>query len=64
GFCGHQPDIGERYISTGSLYLCVAGLLPLGLPPTDEFWAGEAAPWTAQKIWSGVDVPCDHALYE
>ncbi len=22
GFCGHQPGIGESYISTGSLYLC------------------------------------------
>ena len=22
GFCGHQPEIGEAYISTGSLYLC------------------------------------------
>jgi len=64
GFCGHQPGMGERYISTGSLYLCATGLLPLGLPPVDEFWAGEATPWTAQKIWSGVDVPCDHALYE
>lgn len=24
GFCGHQPAIAERYISTGSLYLCAA----------------------------------------
>ena len=32
GFCGHQPGIGETYISTGSLYLCATGLLPLGLP--------------------------------
>ena len=63
GFCGHQPGIGERYISTGSLYLCAAGLLPLGLPPTAEFWAAPAVPWTAQKIWSGVDIACDHALY-
>ena len=22
GFCGHQPGVGETYISTGSLYLC------------------------------------------
>ena len=32
GFAGHQPGIGERYISTGSLYLCAMALLPLGLP--------------------------------
>ena len=31
GFCGHQPGVGETYISTGSLYLCAVGLLPLGL---------------------------------
>lgn len=63
GFCGHQPTIGERYISTGSLYLCTAGLLPLGLGPENEFWSAPATPWTAQKVWSGVDVACDHALY-
>lgn len=63
GFCGGQPDMGERYISTGSLYLCAAGLLPLGLCPEAEFWRAEPALWTAQKVWSGVDVPCDHALY-
>ena len=39
GFAGHQPGIGERYISTGSLYLCAMALLPLGLPPSDPFWA-------------------------
>jgi len=32
GFCGHQPLLAEDYISTGSLYLCAAALLPLGLP--------------------------------
>ncbi|HTB86065.1 MAG TPA: DUF2264 domain-containing protein [Candidatus Sulfotelmatobacter sp.] len=62
GFCGHQPDLGESYISTGSLYLCSAGLLPLGLPPTDEFWSASAAKWTQQKIWSGENVPADHAI--
>ncbi len=32
GLCGHQPAIGETYISTGSLYLCTVAFLPLGLP--------------------------------
>src|SRR3954469_12379070 len=40
GFCGHQPSIGEAYISTGSLYLCSAVFLPLGLPSADAFWSG------------------------
>ena len=62
GFCGHQPALGENYISTGSLYLCANGLLPLGLPPTDEFWSAPAAKWTSQKIWSGENLPVDHAM--
>ena len=62
GFCGHQPGIGETYISTGSLYLCAVGLLPLGLPATDEFWSAPAQPWTSVKAWSGQAFPIDHAL--
>jgi hypothetical protein len=62
GFCGHQPGIGETYISTGSLYLCAVGLLPLGLPASDEFWSAPAEPWTSAKAWSGKPFPIDHAL--
>src|SRR5206468_6991999 len=46
GFCGHQPGIGEPYISTGSLYLCAVALLPLGLPASDAFWTAAPEPWT------------------
>ncbi len=62
GFCGHQPGVGETYISTGSLYLCAVGLLPLGLPPADEFWSAAPQPWTAARAWSGEAFPIDHAL--
>ncbi|MBI3959601.1 MAG: DUF2264 domain-containing protein [Chloroflexi bacterium] len=62
GFYGHQPGMGETYICTGSLYLCAVGLLPLGLPPSDPFWADPPAPWTSQKAWGGADMACDHAL--
>jgi len=62
GLCGHQPGIGERYISTGSLYLCAVGLLPLGLPPADDFWSAPSQPWTAVRAWSGQPFPIDHAL--
>ena len=62
GFCGHQPALGETYISTGSLYLCAVGLLPLGLPPTDDFWNAASAKWTSQKLWSGENLPADHAI--
>jgi hypothetical protein len=62
GFCGHQPEMAEPYISTGSLYLCSAAWLPLGLPEADPFWADEAKAWTAKKAWSGEDVAADHAM--
>ncbi len=64
GFYGHQPDIGESYISTGSLYLCSVGLLPLGLPPTDPFWTDAPQDWTSRKIWSGQNIQADHAINE
>jgi hypothetical protein len=62
GFAGHQPGVGERYISTGSLYLCAVGLLPLGLPPNDEFWAAPTQPWTSVRAWSGQPFPIDRAI--
>jgi hypothetical protein len=62
GFFGHQPNIAESYISTGSLYLCSVGLLTLGLPPSDPFWADAPRDWTSRKIWSGHDFKADHAI--
>jgi hypothetical protein len=62
GFCGHQPSLAEAYISTGSLYLCSAAFLPLGLAPSDEFWSAPAAAWTSQILWSGKSLPADHAI--
>ena len=62
GLAGHQPGIGERYISTGSLYLCATGFLPLGLPTTAAFWTEPSRPWTARRAWAGEAFPIDHAL--
>lgn len=62
GFAGHQPHMGETYISTGSLYLCSAAWLPLGLTADNVFWSGKAKPWTAVKLWNGDDMMADHAL--
>ena len=62
GFCGHQPEIADVYTSTGSLYLCTAGFLALGLPADNTFWTAAPAEWTAQKAWSGKAVKKDHAL--
>jgi hypothetical protein len=62
GFCGHQPELGEVYISTGSLYLCSTVFLPLGLSEEDPFWSREPAPWSSCQIWSGSSVSIDRAL--
>jgi hypothetical protein len=62
GFCGHQPHLGESYISTGSLYLCATVLLPLGLAPSHAFWSGAAEDWSSKRIWRGEDLAADHAV--
>ena len=62
GIYGHQPSIGERYISTGSLYLCSAAFIALGLPSDDPFWADPDEPWTNKKVWMGLEIPIDKAL--
>lgn len=62
GAVGHQPSIREGYISMGSSYLCLTGLVHLGLPADDPLWAAPAQPWTQQRIWSGADIKPDHAL--
>jgi hypothetical protein len=62
GFCGHQPHLGETYISTGSLYLCAAVFLPLGLPPDHAFWSAPSEDWTSRRMFRGEDAPADHAI--
>ena len=62
GLYGHQPGIGENYISTGSLYLCSEAFLILGLPPSHPFWQGTDLPWTTVKIWQGQNIQTDHAI--
>ncbi|MEO7991565.1 MAG: DUF2264 domain-containing protein [Chryseolinea sp.] len=62
GFCGHQPTIGESYISTGSLYLCTEAFLPLGLSETDVFWSAPSQDWTSKKAYSGKEFRTDKAI--
>lgn len=62
GFCGHQPELGERYITVGSQYLCSTVFLPLGLSEDDVFWAGDAMPWTSQRLFGGESLPAEVAL--
>jgi len=64
GVAGHQPQLAEGYISTGSCYLCSAAWLPLGLPVTNAFWTGGEQPWSARAGWSGGALKADHAMAE
>jgi hypothetical protein len=62
GLSGHQPHLAERYVSTGSLYINAAALLPLGLPADDDYWTAPARPTTWMRAWSGDALPPDHAI--
>lgn len=62
GFAGNQINMSEPYINTGSLYLCTAAFLPLGLPANHPFWTEPYSEWTNLKAWKGVDVGADKAL--
>ncbi|MEC9490154.1 MAG: DUF2264 domain-containing protein [Halanaerobiales bacterium] len=62
GLYGNQPDLGEHYINTGSLYLASEVFLALGLADSSDFWSAPAESWSAKKIWSGENLAADHAL--
>lgn len=52
GFYGYQPNMAERYISTGSLYMCSEIFLVLGLKLDSPFWSNPAEDWSQKKIWA------------
>lgn len=62
GFAGHQLEVGETYVSTGSEYLCSEAFVILGLPPNDPLWTAPDASWTAKKAWNGETMIIDHTL--
>jgi hypothetical protein len=61
GVFGWQPELAEGYINIGSLYLCSAVFLPLGLGPEDPFWKDPDAEWTGRTVWQGGHIAIDHA---
>ena len=61
GVFGYQPELAEGYINIGSLYLCSAVFLPLGLTPQDPFWSAPDEAWSAKKVWTGGHIVVDHA---
>lgn len=64
GLAGRQPQLAESYITTGSAYLAAFAFLPLGLPPSADFWRAEDRAWTAARVWAGEDVAADMALWD
>ncbi|MEG1645978.1 MAG: DUF2264 domain-containing protein [Clostridia bacterium] len=62
GLFGKQPKLANYYTNTGSLYICLAVFLPLGLSAKNKFWASNNAPTTWEKIWSGENMNDDEKL--
>ena len=62
GVFGYQPELAEEYINIGSLYLCSAVFLPLGLSPADPFWSQPDEDWSGRKVWAGGHISIDHAI--
>lgn len=62
GFTGDQINMSESYINTGSVYLCMSGLLALGLPETNKFWSEPYTEWTNLRGWNGEEVKRDSSL--
>jgi hypothetical protein len=62
GAVGHQPGLQETYNATGSLYVCLTGMVHLGLRASDPFWTAPTAAWTQRRIWAGENVPRDERL--
>ena len=62
GLNGHQLDIAEKDINTGSLYMCCSIFLALGLDYNDPFWSDEFAEWTSLKAWKGHVVEKDQPI--
>jgi hypothetical protein len=62
GISGEQPGLGEVYITTASLYLCLFAFLPLGLPANHSFWTSNEELLSVEKAFGGIDLPADKAL--
>jgi hypothetical protein len=62
GLNGSQIDISENDINTGSLYLCCAIFLALGLDSNDLFWTAPSAEWSSLKAWNGNQIQQDQSI--
>ena len=62
GVTGLQTDICEYEINTGSLYLCCAVFLPLGLSFDNPFWREPYEKWSSVKVWDGEELNTDKSV--
>jgi hypothetical protein len=51
GFAGHQPELGDWYSNSGSMYIVSESFLALGLGATDSYWTVPAEPWTQVRAF-------------
>ncbi len=57
-----QKNLADYYSNTGSMYITSLAFLPLGLPPSHEFWSAPFTEWTQLKAWSGKPFKKDYAV--
>ena len=62
GLNGFQKGICEGNINTGSLYLCCAVFLALGLRYDDVFWSSPREDWSCLKAWKGEELNLDQSI--
>lgn len=62
GLYGNQPNLGESYISQGSLYLCTTIFLPLGLDRLSPFWKLNQSSNLAERLLNGENLKKDESL--
>ena len=63
GVIGGQPELGEEYITTGSLYMWCTMFLVLGLNNEHDFWTESEEKWSSSRVWSGEKIEADKALH-
>lgn len=54
GLNGRDVELGERYISSGSVYFASLVLLPLGLAADSRFWTDPPGVLTQTRLWTAA----------
>jgi hypothetical protein len=62
GLNGSQLELAEKNVTTGSVYLCCAVFLALGLEQNEVFWTGPSAEWTTLKAKNSNKLQVDQSI--